>query len=490
MKYLVLFFAALLVIFTAGCSTTGSAPGAYTLSGTIYSYDYRSSASYSDNSKLNTIIVAGATIEAIGPSGTKTALTDSSGAFSISGLQTGTYRLIITKSGFVRYAETVTISAAELGTATSRYYSAHLDPRPSVDYCSVSPEAIVPTSTTTFEIRFSKPMDTTTIVPLLYLAGLRASGVNASNVEESVTWTWDSTNTALTVTAPNALRPDAIYYLGIIHPSRGSGYFIKGADGNYAYFFYSSYFVNSGTSSPLGGTYMFLPFKTAASTSEAPGQPPILYVRDSSGSSELDYGDFHYYYNGGVYLSWEAVAGANGYYIYAQINGGKSQLVKSSLNPLAQITVNDLDNAIEDFERLGGSSATYPVAPGLPWPYLGAGVTLEVRAYNANGQGASSPSALARDAKAPVIAYVTEISSSEKKLYYLEPLEPAIAENIANYSVAGQVVSSAVLSNSFSSPSSTYITLTLVPGATSGTIETSGLTDISGNVKASDSIAF
>jgi hypothetical protein len=89
----------------------------------------------------------------------------------------------------------------------------------------------------------------------------------------------------------------------------------------------------------------------------------------------------------------------------------------------------------------------------------------------------------------PTLGSITNSSNTVKLVYFSEPLDQTLAENVANYAIAGQTIVSATLLSNFGSPSSNYVTLVLNPGVAAGghTLTVNNVQDLSGNTIVANS---
>src|SRR3989339_482835 len=163
---------------------------------------------------------------------------------------------------------------------------------------------------------------------------------------------------------------------------------MRDVKGNYFYYGTASPLFANSTSDSTYGSYVYMAFKTATDKSAVPAKPTGLVVRQQYiTTTEVDYSHVDYYYHY-LNLSWTGNSEANGYRLYASYAGGPYQLVKSSATTSLVVSPYEIDAALAEFNRVGGES--YPLYPGLPWPFLGVGISLEVSAYNSFGESAFS----------------------------------------------------------------------------------------------------
>jgi hypothetical protein len=473
-----------------GCGEAAKDFGKYTIRGTLWAYDFTKSYNQ-DYLKYYTITVPGAVVTLTTPGGNYAGTTDTNGVFSIPDVPLGNYTIVVTKEGYMRYVSSYTINAAEKPAGSTIDLIMSMDPRPYVTNVvatgagEITVESIVPTSVTSFQITFNKPMDTSTVYPFIKENSLRTSGLSAQGVMVNVTSSWDSTKKILTVNVPTALTADSNYHLGLTCLNGNSYNYMRDTQGNYFYYgstyslFNSPYTGYDYSLSTSGVGYVYVPFKTVTNKTAVPGKVNNLRALKSfSNTSQIDYADLYYRYLG-VGLSWDATAEANGYRILAAYNGGLYQLVKSSATPSVLVEAGEVDDALADLNGIGGES--YPCDPGTPWPFLGSGVSLEVIAFNTLGEGVASDSILVKDNVAPTFGNVTETSNTEKLFRFSEPLDRVSAQDVANYAIPAQTIVSATLVNDYNDPTSTYVKLILTPGVANDTLTVNNLKDLSGN---------
>ena len=348
------------------------------------------------------------------------------------------------------------------------------------------------------EITFSRIMDKETILIDLVYSGPRTMSVSGG---VAIDQSWDEEGKILTIIPRDGFAESAMYSLRLIGQN-GSYSGIKDVErkslsatapeGLGFVSFSTNYDFSTGQTPILIGIY------TGAPATSIPAVPTGLAAkaRSASATSAIDYRDVNAddndWYRGGidgVYLSWDEVDEAVAYKVYASYDGGLYQYVASytsinsgdgSLTPLA------IDSALAYFSRSGSD---YPSATKmLPWPYLGKGINFKVTAVNAAGESPFSEVINVKDNVSPEVIMATS-SGSEITVYFTEPLDAAAAQNPANYTIAGQTISSAVLTNLPMMNHSisgnyycAYVTLSIVPGTWSGTVEVGAtVADITGN---------
>jgi hypothetical protein len=493
-KSFVLFSVVISLFGLFGCGEAVKDGGRYTVKGKVYRYVYMNSSNY-DNSKYYTEPVSGATWTLVNSSGTYSTLTNSTGDFTLSDVPGyGSFALYITKEGFVRYASSFYIDPpAVSGTTLNNLYI--LFPNPYVTRVvltgvgEVSPEVVVSTTIATFEIYFSKAMDKTTITPLVVYSGVRTNSIGALGVQPVIMSGW-ITDKVLSVTAFN-LATDANYHLGIANVNKYSYGYIFDTEGNCFSSSATPYFYNNSSTNSLASgsvSYAYMPFRTATNQTTAPGK--VANLRAYSGysmSTNIDYSNVDYAYDI-VSLCWDATAEATSYRVYASI-GGNYQLVKTVGGNGTYITGSEIDSALAGYDRIGVGS--YPIDPGLPWPFLGSGVSFVVTAYNSLGESGWSNVLAVKDNVAPTVWQINEQSDTVKLFYFTEPLDRTSAENVANYSILGQTIVSATLFNNYNDGDATYVRLVLNPGVASDTLTINNVKDLSNNtIAAGTTVTF
>lgn len=386
--------------------------------------------------------------------------------------------MLVTKEGFAPYTSTVGFYLADYSSGSNIDRTVSLDPRPYVEYCSISREATISPSTSSIVVRFNKAMNTSTVMPVLYYDGFAASSVSASNVISGLVSSWSADKKTLTVTLPGSLEPDSKYKFGITNYTYGYTY-IKATDGNYlTYCYYIPIFSNIFSASTYGDC-VGLNFKTSTTDTFAPGKVlNLTYLNLATTSTEVDYDDVYYIYSDSLLLSWDSTPEAVGYRIYASYNGLPFQLLKNSAGPAVNITPYEIKSISG-----GSSSGTYyPAGTGLPWPFLGGPVMFKVLAFNSVGEGAFSDTLSIKDNKKPSITSGDLLSARRARLTLSEPVDPSSAENIANYSIAGGAnVTKATLVNNYTSYTTTYIYLDLDTDMAPFLLSVSGIKDLSNN---------
>jgi hypothetical protein len=346
-------------------------------------------------------------------------------------------------------------------------------------------ESVVPVTVTAFEIHFSATMETASVTPVLNEASMRASSVHAQGVVDGITQSWDAAKKVLTITCAYALKPDMNYYLGLTNLDKASFFYMRDVKGNYFYVGGASPLFGHSATDSTYGAYIYVAFKTATNKTAVPAKPTGLVVRQPYvTTTEVDYDDVYTSFSD-LNLSWTGNSEANGYRLYASYAGGPYQLVKSSATASLTVSPYEIDDALLEYSRIG--NGTYPISPGLPWPFLGVGISLEVSAYNSLGESALSDPVLVKDNVKPTISSITETSNTVKKVYFSEPLDQTLAEYTDNYHVNGQTIVSATIQYQFNAPASSYVTLVLNPGTAEGTLVVNDVQDLSGNAIVANS---
>ncbi|KAF0134853.1 MAG: hypothetical protein FD145_421 [Candidatus Saganbacteria bacterium] len=438
--------------------------------------------------------LAGAIVKLLGPTDINTT-TDSNGYFKFEGVVIGEHTLIISKESFQEGRLIVSIAAL---TPTNSVFTKDVNLSDNPAILSVvrdktaSPEALI--------ITFSEPMDTSTVIPYISYNGVSAMSVSAKGIV-SVSKSWDSDKKILTVYPQGNFAQGAKYIIILTGPS-GSYSSIRDTAGNNLTYNYGGIFYSS--SSYTNGTAICADLFTEYSGS-APIDPPInLNIKTvKSNSSEVDYYDVYNINNNSnnngnnnvFVLSWDKVKDALGYKVLCSINGGLYQLYQlyddtyywtyklTTSNNNIIIDLKALDESLSDYSRTELNNYPVDYGNGINWPFIGANsVNFKVVAVNPSGEGPASAVITVKDTKKPIVRYASDYGSYAQ-VYFSEPLEKAGAEDIKNYSIPGYTITKAVLTNYYSSPSSTNVYLYVSPNFTgTPSLEVgSGVKDLTGN---------
>ena len=496
-----LLFLGLVVIFMAGCdqkpptiATPITPSTAFNLSGKVYELNYLSNSA--DLAKP----LEGVTITAVGTS-TVTTQTSSTGAYSFMNLPLAEYTLTVSKEGYQKDGQATYTVAYNFSSSsyagTTQVLDFSLDPRPLFLGASVIDYTEVPYSTRTFKLFFSEAMSPESITAFIKMLSLRSSDISSLGIQDS-TLSWELGNKTLDVTMVGSLTADALYQIGLACSNSGFG--IEGicdVQGNRIYgTLPADNDVYNSSVDTRYGAYIYVPFKTESDKTAAPVKPNGLAVRSlSTGSTEVDY-DGVYSSAGGVTLTFNSVAEANGYRLYVSSNNSDYSLCKEFSTPSVADTVYDLVTALGSSIARGYDTYGYPIEPGLPWPYLGSGTYLKVTAYNSKGESPLSDPLLVVDTVVPSLAAVSTAypnnciseSPTVKILRFTEPLDRSTAENKKNYLMLPSVttVESATLINdygySYSPYRTTYVRLFLTTAdAGPRRVRVWGMKDLTGN---------
>jgi hypothetical protein len=477
------------VLWITGCDQQPPeiAASTFSLSGNIYEYDYLRGVSDKDKP------IGQATITVAGPASASTT-TSTSGAYSFVGLPLGEYIVTVSKEGYQRdgkpaYSVTYDFSASSIADST-QVLDLALDPRPIFMGSSVSNYEEVPTSVSSFEIRFSEAMSRETVTAFVKMLSLRSAAVSQQGIAtSSISWSSDSKTMILTLGAP--LTADALYQIGVACSNSGFGIEgIRDQQGNPIYGTQTSDsdLYNSSVDSHYG-TYIYIPFKTVSDKSAIPATPTALSVRSSAtGNTEVDYNSV-FSAASGVDLIFTGSSEANGYRVYVSADGSDYSFAKEFSTTSVFVSVYDVVTALGSHIACGYDGFGYPVDPGLPWPFLGSGTYLKVSAYNSLGGSAMSNALLVKDTVKPTAeSIVVSESDTEKVIKFSEPLNRSSAENAANYVLqgGGPAVVSATLINDYTGTlvayGKTYVRLALAASdAGPRTIRINGVKDLTGN---------
>jgi len=225
-----------------GCGEVSRETGQYTISGSVWTYDYTKSPSYMDYNDLYKTVVPGVNVLLQSPTNAFTAVADSAGKFIINNVPFANYTVIMTKEGYAVYPTTLSIDTAAYPSGSRIEVNYVMDPRPYVTKVVAvgvgevtTAENVVPATVTAFEIHFSSTMETASVTPVLNEASMRASSVNAQGVVDGITQSWDAAKKVLTITCAYALKPDMNYYLGLTNVNRAAYSYMRAANGNYFY---------------------------------------------------------------------------------------------------------------------------------------------------------------------------------------------------------------------------------------------------------------
>jgi hypothetical protein len=396
-----------------------------------------------------------------------TVLSDANGNYVFNNVGAGEYSVIATKEGY------------QMARSHAYFYS---DPSNNMvataDINLVDNPALVSvvldksTSPETVVVTFTEAMDKSSVVASLSYDGTKTFGV----VESETSWSTD--NKILYV------RPKASFNLkgrySLILKGRDGSTSASMRDLNDNLF---DRYGNSTSYSYYSESYYIGPVVYSLNVSgseEAPVVAPTnLKVINSSGTTEIDYQDINYYYET-LYLSWDVVSGAPAYKVYCSYAGGPYQFYGQVSTSNIAISPGGVDSVLADFTRTGDYSC-YDFGSGLIWPFIGSGIDFKVMAANSGGEGPASAVINIKDVKKPRITSTNYSSSTEVYVYFSEPLEKTSAENISNYTITGQTIGQARLTNDYNW-SNYYVYLKLSPGATSGKVEVStAVQDLSGN---------
>lgn len=500
MKYWLLFLG-LVVILATGCdqkpptiATPLTPSTTFNLSGKVYELNYLSNSA--DLAKP----LEGATITAVGTNAVTTQ-TSSTGAYSFVNLPLAEYSLTVSKEGYQKDGKTTLTATYNFSSSsmanTAQIVDFSLDPRPLFLCASVPDYAEIPASTRTFKLFFSEAMSPESITAFVKMLSLRSSDISSLGIQDT-NLSWEAGYKTLQVNLVGNLTADALYQIGLACSNSEFG--IEGvcdARGNRIYgTLPADNDVYNSSVDARYGAYIYAPFKTESNKTAAPGKPNGLAVRSlATGSTEVDY-DGVYSSAGGVTLTFNSVAEANGYRLYVSSNNSDYSLCKEFSTPSVVATVYDLVTALGSSIARGYDTYGYPIEPGLPWPYLGSGDYFKVTAYNSKGESPFSDPLLVVDTVAPSLAAVSTAypnnciseSPTVKILRFTEPLNRSTAENIKNYLVTPEVttVESASLINdygySYSPYRTTYVRLFLTLADTGPRkVRVWGMKDLTGN---------
>lgn len=432
--------------------------------------------------------IANATVALSGVT-TQTTTTDASGKYVFTEVAPGDYTVTVSMEGY----QTTTVSDTFLwisdipDNTVLTMSNVALYPLVKINTINVYDEQAP--GSDRIEITFSRSMDKETLVTDLVYSGARIMSVSGG---VAIDQSWDTDNKILTITPRDGFAEGAMYSLRLrgqdglssgikdlernpllSMPPEGSGFIAFNSD---YYGFYVGIF-------------------TGAPAATIPGAPTNLAakVRSSSANGAIDFKDVNYAYSESVYLSWDEVAEAVAYKVYASYDGGPYQYVSSYTNANTgdgSLTALTIDNALTYFARSNSGSSYPSAAQVLPWPYLGKGIDFKITAVNAAGESPFSDVINVNDNVFPEVIAVENYSLTQKRVYFTEPLDFASAQTLTNYIMAGQTVTAAVLTNTpemYNSVSGvyygSYVTLTITPGTLSGTVEVgAAVTDVTGNI--------
>ncbi len=460
----------------------GAAKG-LTIQGTVktgaYAYTM-SSYSYVSYSFLQKDAIAGAKVSIPGLA-SSAVVTDANGFYSIKNVSPGSYTVIVTREGFQdgvakgafpeNPSENTVLTLDVLLVDNPKIVSATIDANSALNSAVIV---------------FSEPMDITTVIPTLYYAGMSSYGVSSKGVVEAEK-SWDTANKILTIKPKNNFLSGSLYGIFLSGPA-GDYLSIKDMSGNSLD--YSGYSTS--------GNSLMVNLITTVATAPAPSAAPANFqFKTANGTTEIDYSDI-YYYNNYVTLSWNPVDQATSYKLYCRYNNGPFQLYSDSSYSLGaykemNIKIDNLDSSLADFTRTGYS---YPEDKGygIVWPFVGSNaIDFKVVAANSNGESPASNIITIKDTKKPQVHsasyipynYAPTYSSKEAYVFFTEPLDKNSAETIGNYSISGQTISKAQLTNIYSGSSYRFaqVALTMFPGTTTiATVEvSSNVKDLSGN---------
>lgn len=492
--FIVIFLIVLAGFLASGCDQQlpNFSNSTFMISGKVYEYDYLRGVS--DRDKL----LEGALVSIAGETSSATA-TASGGAYSFSGLALGKYTITVSKEGYqkngkLNYSVAYDFSSPAIADST-QVVDLSLDPRPVFLGASLEDYQELATTAASFEIYFSEAMSKESVTAFVKKVGLRSASLSQQSIS-GTSLSWEADGQTLVLTLSQSLDADALYQIGIACSNSGFGIEgIRDLNGQPIYGTQSTDndIYNSSTDTYYG-TYLYVPFKTVSDKTAVPAAPADLVARPSvSGTSEVDY-DSVYASTSGVALSFSAPGGANGYKLYVSGGGVNYSLAKTFNSPSVFVFVSDVVSALGSQVACGYDSYGYPIEPGLPWPFLGAGIYLKVSAYNSLGESALSSPLLVVDTQSPSAdAVVVSESGTVKVIKFSEPLDRDSAEQTANYVLQGAgppTIESVSLINDFTGLllpyNKTHVKFVISSAEAGRTIRINGVKDLSGNTIAGD----
>lgn len=414
-----------------------------------------------------------------------TVTTDADGNYVFENVNPGTYTVVVTKEGAQQGTNTGTfVDNASSNSVLTLDINLKDDPTliSTVVDKSTSPETVI--------LTFSEAMDKSTVIASLSYDGVRAFG----QVESSTNWSADGK--ILSVQLKGGSLAGSKYSLILAGPTGACGTMtdlngnVFDPVGNTITYYNSTYSLSSPFTISLnvGGT------ETAPTAA-----PTNLKVMNSSGTTEIDYLDVNFS-DSKFLLSWDGVTGAKAYKVYCSYNGGAYQFYgQSSANNNISVTPGDADLTLGDFQSVSAkeydsSSISYPLNydSNIKWPFIGSSaIDFKVIAVNSGGEGSASSIINIKDTKKPRVTSASKSwsSTTEVSVSFTEPLNKDSAENTANYTISGQTISKAELTNNYGyykwgnyNFGGSSVKLTFSPGATSGIVEVSAnIQDLSGN---------
>ena len=419
---------------------------------------------------------------------TQVTTTDASGQYVFNNVSAGNYTVTVSKEGYQTTIVDGEFDMEEIPDNTVLTMSnVVLYPLVKINTINVYDEA--GPGSDRIEIIFTRSMDKDTIVTDLVYGGARIMSVSGG---VAIDQSWDADNKILTITPRDGFADGAMYSLrlrgqdgyasGIKDSERNSLLSMPPSGAGFVAFSYN-----------YDGIYIGIFTGGAATTSPAAPANLAAKARSSSANGAIDFKDVNYAYGESVYLSWDVVAEAVAYKVYASYDGGPYQYVASYTNTNTgdgSLTASIIDNALTYFARSNSGSSYPSAAQVLPWPYLGEGIDFKVTAVNAAGESPFSDFIKVKDNVFPEVIAVENYSLTQKRVYFTEPLDSASAQTLTNYTMAGQTITAAALTNTpemYNSVSGvyygSYVTLTITPGTWSGTIEVgAAVTDVTGNI--------
>ncbi|MBI5399931.1 carboxypeptidase regulatory-like domain-containing protein [Candidatus Saganbacteria bacterium] len=425
---------------------------------------------------------------------TKSATTDANGQYVFTDVLPGNYTVTVSREGYQPKSVN-----GQFDSLTSNIPDNFVLTMPNVDLNPLTKIQIIniidsaEAAGDKIEVIFNKSMNTDTIVVDLIYNGMRAQSVTGSMAIDK---NWNSDKKILTIVPREGLRAGAMYSLTIKgQDNRYSS--IRDAEGNHLSL---SRPDGTGFLSFAADSIISVGIFTGTAIIAAPAAPANLTVKANSAAltGALDFKDVNSA-DSNIYLSWTGTREATAYKIYVSYDGSPYQYLGRCLNANSNgvvLSPASIDTVLPDFERSSPSSYFfYPNASTiLPWPYLGRGMDFKVTAVNVAGESQFSDILNVKDNVSPEVVAVANNSSqsSEVKVYFSEPIDRTLAQITSNYTLEGQTITTALLVNNPSRSSSyingtymnfgSYVTLTISPGTTSGTVEVdSSVTDVTGN---------
>ena len=440
----------ILIVLAAGCAQkspvlpspsptpapTSEASSVFTLNGKVYQYDYLNATSDITKPLAGVTVTAAGTLSAV-------ATTTATGSYSFEALPIGQYTISASKESYRWHGKVSNSASYNFSSAyyvgTTQEVNFALDPRPVFLGSTFSDYAELPVAQTNLKLYFSKPMNTGTVTAFLKYLALRTADVSGLSLPSSAV-AWEDGNKTISLTAVSTYTADALYQAGVACPNASFG--IEGMRCAEDHPIYGtktgdSDLYNSSTDATYG-TYIYVPFKTVPVTTSSPGKPGNLSIKSlTTGSFEADYDSVYKGSTGGVSLQFDAVSGANGYRLYASRDNLTYTFVKEFITPSLTVYVSDIVGALGNTCAMGYDTTGYPVHPGLPWPFLGAGTYLKVSAYNSWGEGPRSDAKLVVDTLPPTVTTTTAVreSSTVKVIKFSEPMDLQVVKNKNTYTM-------------------------------------------------------